>query len=251
MSDTSNWKPILTKDQIKLINHKLATHINNRFEGQKVIVVCILKGAVYFHVHLTELLTVEHSQYFIEASSYHDAQTQSGQIEILSQIVPSKFANRKVILLDELYDNGSTLNNVKRKISELAFVDPDDIFTCTIFKKDKETDQPDPDLFGILVPNVWLVGYGLDDRQEKRNWTDLWAVPKADNIAPTEDDKLFIDCDFYNGIMDRIANDLCAIPKEYTLREANIMCKIANDLGIVPKSYALSEDKAQIANDLY
>ena len=242
MSNTSNWKRILSKDQIKLINWKLATHINKRFKGQKIIVACILKGAIYFHAHLTELLTVEHSQYFIEASSYHDAQTQSDQIEILSQIVPSKFAGRKVILLDELYDNGTTLNNVKKKISELAFVDPNDIFTCTIFKKDKETDQPDPDLFGILVPNVWLVGYGLDNKQEMRNWTDLWAVPKADNIAPTEDDKLFTDCDFYNGITARIINDLSDIPKGFTLGEATIMVKIANDLGIVPNSYVLPED---------
>jgi len=200
----ADWKLILADHEIKVANYKIASYINNKFRGENIIVVCILKGAVYFHVDLTRMLTVPHSQYFIEASSYHNAQTQSEQVELLSKIVPSKFVGKKVILIDELYDNGTTLNNIKVKISELANVKLDDIFTCTIFKKDKKTNQPDPDLFGILVPNVWLVGYGLDDRQEKRNWGHLFAVPKTAEIEETMDDNLFTDPEYYDKIRKQI-----------------------------------------------
>lgn len=163
-----------------------------------------MKGAVYFHVDLTRMLTIPHSQYFIEASSYHDSQSQSEKVELLSKIVPSKFVGKKVILIDELYDNGTTLNNLKEKISEIAGVKLDDIFTCTIFKKKKETNKPAPDLYGILVPNVWLVGYGLDDMQEKRNWPHLFAVPKSIDIPLTIDDKLFEDTEYYEKIRGEI-----------------------------------------------
>jgi hypoxanthine phosphoribosyltransferase len=199
-----DWKLIMTKKEIDLCNASIAFELNQKFKNEKVIVVCILKGAVYFHVDLTRLLAFEHSQYFIEASSYHNAQTQSEQVEILSKIIPSKFAGRKVILLDELYDNGTTINNIKNKIIELAGVKPEDIFTCTIFKKNKKTNNHPPDFYGIVVPNVWLVGYGLDDMQEKRNWDTLWAVPKADGIEPTADDQLFTNEEFYGGIREQM-----------------------------------------------
>lgn len=206
--ECKTWKLILDENQIRLANVKIANYINNKFHGENVIIVCILKGAVYFHVDLTRMLTIPHSQYFIEASSYHNSQTQSEQVELLSKIVPSKFKGKKVILIDELYDNGTTLHNLKEKISEIADVNMDDIFTCTIFKKNKKTTQPDPDLYGILVPNVWLVGYGLDDMQEKRNWPHLFAVPKSIDIPLTIDDNLFEDVDFYEKIRTEIQNNL-------------------------------------------
>jgi hypoxanthine phosphoribosyltransferase len=199
-TSNADWKLTLTRDEIAHLNDKIAKELNEKFKGEKVIVVSILKGAVYFFADLTRRLNFEHSQYHIEASSYHNSQTQSEQVEILSKINPTKFAGRKVILIDELYDNGTTINNIKNKIVELTGIKPEDIFTCTIFKKDKQTDQLAPDYYGILVPNVWLVGYGLDDQQEKRNWPDLWATPKDGDIKPTEDDQMFTDSEFYDKV---------------------------------------------------
>ena len=50
------------------------------------MVVCILKGCVYFFVDLTRGLTVPHSTYFLEASSYHDSQTQAETVELLRYV---------------------------------------------------------------------------------------------------------------------------------------------------------------------
>ena len=74
--------------------------------------------------------------------------------------------------------------------------------TCTLFKKNKTTEYPDPDLFGVTVPNVWLVGYGLDDNQEKRNWTMLYAVPKLPGITESDDDILFRDDEIYQKMLE-------------------------------------------------
>lgn len=188
----TDWKVILTEHEIEHFVQKCADIINDKFKGEKIVVACILKGAVYFHVDLTRKLTIPHSSYFIEASSYKDGQ-ESGELEILSVIHPSKFEGKKVVLLDELFDNGKTLNRVKQKLHEKANVPLDDIFTCTLFKKNKCVSEPLPNLYGISIPDVWVVGYGLDDKQEKRNWTTLYGCPKIEGIPKTKDDVIFDD----------------------------------------------------------
>lgn len=202
-----DWKLLLTEDQIQFYVKKCAAIINEKFAGKKIVVVCVLKGAVYFFVDLTRYLTIEHSCYFIESSSYHNNQTQSETCSIMGSIEPSKFVDRDVILIDELFDNGLTLHQVKTAINEKALVDLDRIFTCTLFKKNKSTKYPEPDLFGVCIPNVWVVGYGLDDNQEKRNWTCLFACPKSEGIPESDDDIIFKDCEQYVAILQQFCND--------------------------------------------
>ena len=189
MNTPSTWRLILTERQINDCVQKCADYINPHFHDQDVVVVCILKGAVYFFVDLKRKLTFPHSDYHIEASSYKNSQTQQEELEILSVINPDKFRGKKVILVDELYDNGRTLHNIKLAIAERAQVPMADIFTCTAFRKNKTTLYPAPDLCGLTMPDVWLVGYGLDDRQKYRNLTELYACPKAPGLPETEDDR--------------------------------------------------------------
>ena len=193
------WRLILSPEELKQAVKKVAQHINQKFEGQEIVVVCILKGAVYFFVDFTRELVIPHSTYFIECSSYGDDQTQ-GQLEILSRIVPSKFQNKKVILIDELFDNGHTMNDCKYNIAKQANIPLDDIYTLALMKKKKTEDKLALDLYGILVPDVWLVGYGLDDRQEKRNWDSLWGCPKLAEIPHSPDDVIFESNEAY-GLM--------------------------------------------------
>ena len=131
------WRLIMTEEEIQKAVQKCADTINTEFQGKEVVVACILKGAVYFFTDLTRLLTIPHSAYFIEASSYTDKQTQNECVEILSQIVPSKFINKYVILIDELFDNGATINRIKTEIHKKASVPLEMIITCTLFLKNK------------------------------------------------------------------------------------------------------------------
>ena len=202
----ANWKLLLREEQIQYRVKKCASVINKKFMGKKITIVCILKGAVYFFVDLTRYLTVEHSCYFIESSSYHNSQTQSEVCSIMGSIEPKKFVNRDVILIDELFDNGLTLYQVKNAIHEKAEVPLDKIFTCTLFKKNKLTKYPEPDLYGIVIPNVWVVGYGLDDKQEKRNWTALIGCPKSEGIPESEDDIIFKDESAYKLAIEMLSN---------------------------------------------
>jgi len=207
-STTKNWKVLLTEQEIAAINDYVADVINKKFIGKNIVIASILKGAVYFTVDLTRRLTIPYSLYFLEGSSYKNKQTQSEELELLSKIVPSKFEGKTVILIDELFDNGLTLHQVKNKLlDEVTSLKATDIFTCVLFKKNKETKYPSPDLIGFdILPNVWVVGYGLDDKQEKRGWKHLFAVPKSDGIPKHLHDNLFDDSDYYKSLRNSIVS---------------------------------------------
>jgi len=173
-----DWRLLLTEDELKLAVQLTAREIEKRFEGQDIVLTCILKGASYFTVDVSRAVTIPNSLYFIEASSYGNEQTQQVKVELLSILVPSKFKGRKVVLLDELFDNGVTLNSVKAKLIEELKLKVEDVFTITLLSKLKETHHPPPDFVAFpYVPDVWVVGYGLDDAQEKKRMDkSLWKT---------------------------------------------------------------------------
>jgi hypoxanthine phosphoribosyltransferase len=201
------WKLILTDCEIDHFVQKCADKINNTdFHGKEIVIVGILKGAVFFFVDLVKKLNIPYTCYFVEAGSYKNKQTQDEKVEILSIINPTKFIGKHVILIDELFDNGTTLHFVKHEISRQGNVPLENITTCTLFKKKKETHFEGPDFYGVEVPDVWLVGYGLDDRQEKRGWTHLFGCPKLNGLPKTEDDSIFEDDRHYILMRDNIKN---------------------------------------------
>lgn len=125
-------------------------------------------------------------------------QHQSGEVELLSRIVPKKFEGRKIILLDELLDNGHTMHTMCEHLMKELKIPRSEIRTCVLFSKIRP-DRPkeyDADIVGIAsVPNVWLVGYGLDDNGTKRGWTELFAKPKAPGLDKVPEDTMFDDTD--------------------------------------------------------
>ena len=184
---------------------RCAEPLNLRFakSNDKVVFVVLLKGALYAGSDFSKSLLFEHSVYIIEASSYFDKQTSDHKLEILSVIKPEKFNGRKVIILDELFDNGDTMKNVVDIISKETTVVRKDITTVAIFKKDKTTHTV-PDVYGLKVPDVWLVGYGLDDQQTKRNWTSLWACPKAEGVPKTDADEIFTSRNYLTAVQQHL-----------------------------------------------
>jgi len=178
------WFVVMTDREIAICVQYIADEINRRFKNQKVVLCGILKGAYIFMSDLTKLLQIPYTTYFVEASSYGDSQ-EPGDMQVLSRLVPEKFVGRKVILLDELFDRGTTMHKISQCLlgnKELR-LRHNDLFTCTLFAKQvTEAGEclPRPDLIGIDgLPDLWLVGYGLDDCGEKRGWKHLFACPKS------------------------------------------------------------------------
>eukprot|EP00041_Stephanoeca_diplocostata_P036462 m.1333457 g.1333457 ORF g.1333457 m.1333457 type:complete len:249 (-) comp24871_c0_seq3:5212-5958(-) len=187
------YKLVMTRKEIDLAVDRVAEFLNTNFVGEKIVLCGILKGAFIFITDLCRKLTRPYSIYFVEASSY-TGQKQSGKVELLSQIVPSKFEGRRVVLIDELLDNGHTMHTMVHHLMDVLSIPRTQITTCVLFTK-KVAARPaeyKADFTGVdELPSVWLVGYGLDDQGTKRGWTELLGVPKAPGVPGTEDDVIF------------------------------------------------------------
>merc|ERR1712118_443596 len=123
-------------------------------------------------------------------------------VQIAAELPSAKFmdatthAPHKIVLIDELLDNGKTMAEMKQHfLNNLSATHTEnDILTVCLFSKQRERSWPEADITGIPnLPDLWLVGYGLDDRGTKRGWTELFAMPKVkivDTIEKVEVDRL-------------------------------------------------------------
>lgn len=184
----NNWRLLLTDYEIQSCVRYCADVINKKFKGKDILLCGILKGCVPFMGDLMKLITIPYSVYYIEASSYHN-QTQEA-VQVLNIIVPEKVKNKHVILIDDLFDKGTTFYYVKQHLIEMN-IPPNMIYTCAPFKKNRETDYPPPDIYALVVPNLWLVGFGLDFVGLLRGWTHLYACPKSEGIPLADADEIF------------------------------------------------------------
>lgn len=192
--ETKGWKILLHKDEINVLIDTLAYQINKKFKGQPLVIAPILKGAAYFCVDLTRKLTIPYSLYFLEASSYKNSQSQEENVDFSNTIVPAKFQGKKVLLIDELFDNGKTLATVKGALIKYTNLSSIDITTCCLFQKGKQSKYPSPDLVGMnQLPDVWYVGYGLDDEQTKRGFEHLFMKPRAKELQNEHDIVFYYD----------------------------------------------------------
>jgi hypoxanthine phosphoribosyltransferase len=194
-SNVKDYKLIMTKAELAQAVERVAREIESQTVGEKIVICGILKGAFVFVKDLSQTLNRPNSIYFVEASSY-SGQEQSEGVELLSRIVPSKFEGRKIVLVDELLDNGKTMATMVDHLMKELKVPRTQIITCVLMSKErpKRPKSWEADITGIAnLPDVWLVGYGLDDNGTKRGWPILFACPKAPGVPKEEADKIFND----------------------------------------------------------
>uniref|UniRef100_A0A7S4Q296 Phosphoribosyltransferase domain-containing protein n=1 Tax=Alexandrium monilatum TaxID=311494 RepID=A0A7S4Q296_9DINO len=193
--DQKNLRLILTHEEIEAGVRIVARRIENWCKGERIVLVGILKGAFMFLSDLCRALIRPYSVYFIEASSYKDERQQKDGVTISGSLPVSKFcdattqAPHKIVLLDELLDSGHTMQEMKQYfLNHLASTHTEkDILTVCLFGKKRERGGLEVDITGIPdLPDLWLVGYGLDDRGTKRGWSELFAIPKV-KIVETVD----------------------------------------------------------------
>lgn len=197
--DHRNYKLILTKEELDAGVRIVARRIETWSKGERIILVGILKGAFMFMSDLCRCLSRPYSVYFVEASSYKEGRVQGQGVEISADLASAKFCDattkkpHKVVIVDELLDNGKTMWDMKQHFlhSLKATHQENDILTVCLMSKQRSRDCPEADITGIPdLPDLWLVGYGLDDRGTKRGWTELFAIPKVKIVETIEKEQV-------------------------------------------------------------
>ena len=157
---------LLSEEQIRKRVQELGDQISKDYEGQELIVLCVLKGASIFFADLCRAINVHLKMDFMGISSYGDAQKTSGIVRITKDMDTS-ITGKHVLIAEDIMDSGLTLSYLTRMLNERQ---PASIRSCCVLDKPERREcEITPDYCGFVIPNKFVVGYGLDYKQKYRN----------------------------------------------------------------------------------
>jgi hypoxanthine phosphoribosyltransferase len=156
---------LITDKQIAARIRTLAREIERDFRGREMVVVALLNGTVMFLGDLIRHFSLPLRLDFIGVSSY-GAGTESGNL-VFTKELRLDVRGRDVLLVDDILDTGTTLHRV---LAKLCALNPRRIKTCVLLdKKERRVEKIQADYVGFDIPNVFVVGYGLDYAERYRN----------------------------------------------------------------------------------
>lgn len=171
-------KPLFTVEQIQSRVRELAGEISRDFRGKAPLVVCVLRGAFMFFSDIVRHIQVPMTVDFIVASSYEKTDT-TGEIKLHCDI-REDVQGKDVLLIEDIVDTGITLSRIRQLILDR---NPSSLKICAFLdKKERRLTDVPVDYVGYDIPNVYVVGYGLDYENHYRNLPYI-AVFKQDEKA--------------------------------------------------------------------
>ncbi len=161
----TDWTPLFNEEEIKTRVKQLGKEISKDFANKDFLALGVLKGACIFFSDLIRNIETPLVTDFFIASSY--AQTKStGNLQIHYEKKESA-KHKHVLIIDDIVDSGLTLKLLKERILK---EDPKSLTLCTLLdKKEKREVEVEVDYIGFEIPDLFVVGYGLDYENKFRN----------------------------------------------------------------------------------
>jgi hypoxanthine phosphoribosyltransferase len=157
---------LLTEEQIKARIAEMGEEIAEKHQGERPLFLGVLKGCFVFMADLIRACPIKSDLEFIAVSSYENATVSSGRVQITHD-VQQDITGRNIIIVEDILDSGNTLAFLK---DYLMTKGAKSITIVTLLDKpSRRTKAITPDLAGFVVPDEFVVGYGLDYAQEYRN----------------------------------------------------------------------------------
>jgi len=162
----------ITNEDIQHKIEALAERLNEDYEGKCPLLIAILNGSFVFAADLVRHLTFDHEIQFAKVSSYEGTDT-TGVVKTLIGVT-ADLADRDVIIVEDIVDTGTTMAAL---IQNLETMGPRSLEVCTLLMKpEKLTVDLDVKYCAIELPNIFVVGYGLDYDGLGRNYPDIYSV---------------------------------------------------------------------------
>ena len=145
---------------------ELGAEVSADYHGRDLLLIGVLKGAVFFMADLMRHLTVPCEVDFMAISSYGDATDSSGIVRILKDL-DINIEGRDVLVVEDIIDSGLTLSYLIRNLESR---EPASLEVCALLTKPSRREIDVPVRYvGFEIPNKFVVGYGLDFAERYRN----------------------------------------------------------------------------------
>lgn len=166
-------KILVTKEQIAARVKEIGEQITRDFEGESVLMVGILRGAVVFFSELVKNVDLDVRFDFMVVSSYGASSVTSGEVRIIKDL-SQPIEGMNVLIIEDIIDTGHTLKNLKKL---LLTRNPKSLKIVSLLDKPSRRQvEMEGDYIGFEVPNEFVVGYGLDYGEKYRNLPEIGVL---------------------------------------------------------------------------
>lgn len=156
---------------------EIADQISKDYEGESVHLIAILKGSIFFTCELAKRLSVPVTMDFMQVSSYGDGTKSTGVVRI-SKDTDESLEGKNVIIIEDIIDSGRTMTYLL-KILEAR--NPKSLKLAALLDKpSRRVMEIEADYMGFVIPDAFVVGYGLDYAQKYRNLPYIGVVDLGD-----------------------------------------------------------------------
>jgi hypoxanthine phosphoribosyltransferase len=164
--DAAIGEILVQPDDLQHRVRELGEEITRDYAGREPLLVCVLKGAVFFLSDLMRAIDLPCEVDFMAVSSYGSATQSSGVVRILKDL-DAVIADRDVIIVEDIVDSGLTLQYLLRNLKAR---EPASLAVCALLTKpDRLQVDLSPRYVGFEIPDRFAIGYGLDHAERYRN----------------------------------------------------------------------------------
>ena len=160
---------LISEEEVDAIARRLADQINRDYadSSRDLVLVCLLKGSIMFTAQLMRYINMPVEVEFMKVSSYGSGTQTSGIINVQLDIKRTDLGNVDVIIVEDIVDSGRTLTKLMALFREKG---ASSVKTCSMLDKpSRRVVEFKPDYCGMEVPDLFVVGFGLDYAEKYRN----------------------------------------------------------------------------------
>ncbi|SHI29420.1 hypoxanthine phosphoribosyltransferase [Butyrivibrio fibrisolvens DSM 3071] len=164
---------MFTEEEVDKRIRELGEQISKDYAGKTVHLICVLKGGSFYMTELAKRITVPVTLDFMSASSYGSSTKSSGVVKIVKDL-DEPLKDKDVLIVEDIVDSGRTLSYLMKMLGDRG---PSSIKLTTLLDKpDRRVTDIKVDYTGFVIPDEFVVGYGLDYDQRYRNLPYIGVV---------------------------------------------------------------------------
>lgn len=159
-------KILVSQEEIAQTVDSIAAKISEFYADKNLLLLCILKGSVVFFSDLMRKITVPMQIDFMKVTSYGKGSSSTGNVRILLDLHRDDFSDTDILVVEDIVDSGRTLHTL---VEYLKMKGARSVRTATLLDKPARREvEFKPDYSGIIIPDEFVVGYGLDFAEKYR-----------------------------------------------------------------------------------
>lgn len=157
---------LVSEEEIAEITKRLADKISEDYAGKELVIVGMLKGAMPFMMELAKKITIPVEMDFIQTSSYHGG-TSSTTAVMFKKDIDTNIVDKHVLLIDDVVDTAKTITKVLDVFKNRGALSIE--LCCLLDKPEGRVVPYEAKYVGKVIPNEFVIGYGLDYNEYYRN----------------------------------------------------------------------------------